>query len=125
MDRFADKRGYLWVMFYNHTKMITKKGSAIKRQFTGVDFDVLAIGQKSMVTKMNFEVGNIVPFHSHPNEQSGYVISGKYLLKLPENNHILTPGDSYSIPENTDHALEVIEKGNIIDFFTPPRQDYL
>ena len=105
--------------------MITKKENAVKRQFKGVDFDVLAIGQKSMVTKMNFEVGDIVPFHSHPNEQSGYVISGKYLLKLKENNHILTQGDTYAIPENTEHALEVIEKGNIIDFFTPPRQDYL
>jgi quercetin dioxygenase-like cupin family protein len=105
--------------------LITKKENAIKRQFKGVDFDVLAIGQKSMVTKMNFKVGDIVPFHSHPNEQSGYVISGKYLLKLKENNHLLTEGDTYSILENAEHSLEVMEKGNIIDFFTPPRQDYL
>jgi len=105
--------------------MITKKENAIKRQFKGVNFDVLAIGQKSMVTKMNFEIGDSVPFHSHPNEQSGYVILGKYLLKLQENSHILTEGDTYAIPENTEQALEVIEKGNIIDFFTPPRQDYL
>ncbi len=31
--------------------MITKKENAIKRQFMGVNFDVLAIGQKSMVLK--------------------------------------------------------------------------
>lgn len=105
--------------------MITKKENAIKRQFKGVDFDVLATGQKSMVTKMNFKIGDIVPFHSHPNEQSGYVISGKYLLKLKEKNHVLVQGDTYSIPENIGHALEVIEEGNIIDFFTPPRQDYM
>ncbi len=105
--------------------MITKKENAIKRQFKGVDFDVLAVGQKSMVTKMNFKVGDLVPFHSHPNEQSGYVISGKYLLKFNENSHLLTAGDTYSIPENEEHSLEVIEKGNVIDFFTPPRQDYL
>jgi quercetin dioxygenase-like cupin family protein len=105
--------------------MITKKENAVKRQFKGVDFDALAIGQKSMVTKMNFKAGDNVSFHSHPNEQSGYVISGKYLLKLKESNHTLTSGDTYSIPENTEHSLEVIEKGNIIDFFTPPREDYL
>ena len=40
--------------------MVTRKEDAIKRQFKGVDFDVLAIGQKSMVTKMNFEAGNNV-----------------------------------------------------------------
>jgi quercetin dioxygenase-like cupin family protein len=106
-------------------KMVIKKENAIKRQFKGVDFDVLAVGLKSMVTKMNFEVGVIIPFHSHPNEQSGYVISGKYLLKLKENSHLLTAGDTYSIPENAEHSLEIIEAGNIIDFFTPPRQDYL
>ena len=105
--------------------MITKKENAVKWQFMDVDFDVLAIGPKSMVTKMNFEAGDSVPFHSHPNEQSGYVVSGKYLLKLKDGVHFLTQGDSYAIPENTEHALEVIEKGNIIDFFTPPRQDYL
>lgn len=105
--------------------MITKKENAVKRQFKGVNFDVLAVGEKSMVTKMNFEAGDNVPFHSHPNEQCGYVISGKYLLKLKESSHILTPGDTYAIPENTEHALEIIEKGNIIDFFTPPRKDYL
>jgi quercetin dioxygenase-like cupin family protein len=105
--------------------MITKKANAIKRQFKGVKFDVLATGEKSMVTKMNYEVGDVVTDHSHPNEQSGYVISGKYLLKLKESNYILTQGDTYSIPENAGHALEVIKKGTIIDFFTPPRQDYL
>lgn len=105
--------------------MITKKENAIKRQFKGVDFDVLAVGQKSMITKMNFKVGDIVPFHSHPNEQSGYVISGKYLLKMKENSQLLTEGDTYVITENTEHSIEVIEEGNIIDFFTPPRQDYL
>jgi len=105
--------------------MITKKENAKKRQFKGVDFDVLAIGQKSMVTKMNFKVGTLVPQHSHPNEQSGYVISGKYRIKYQDFDEILNPGDSYSIPENIEHSLEVIDGGEVIDVFTPPRQDYL
>jgi quercetin dioxygenase-like cupin family protein len=105
--------------------MITKKENAIKKQFKGVSFDVLAVGQKSMVTKMNYKIGDNVPLHSHPNEQSGYVISGKYIIKYQDINEILNPGDSYSIPENIDHSWEVIKGGEVIDFFTPPRQDYL
>jgi quercetin dioxygenase-like cupin family protein len=66
-----------------------------------------------------------VPLHSHPNEQSGYVISGKYRIKVQNLIETLTPGDSYSIPENIDHAWEVIEEGEVIDVFTPIRQDYL
>lgn len=105
--------------------MIVKKENAKSRQFKGVAFDILAVGQQSMVTKMNYKVGNDVPFHSHPNEQSGYVISGKHRIKIQNLIEILNPGDSYSIPENMEHAWEVIEEGEVIDVFTPLRQDYL
>ncbi len=105
--------------------MITKNSDAKNRKFKGVSFDLLAVGQKSMVTRMNYKVGNNVPSHSHPNEQSGYVISGKYRIKYQNINEILNPGDSYSIPENIGHSWEVIEGGEVIDVFTPPRQDYL
>lgn len=105
--------------------MITKNENAKNRQFKGVSFDVLAVGQKSMITRMNYKVGNKVPLHAHPNEQSGYVISGKYRIKFQNVNEILYPGDSYSIPENIEHSWEVIEKGEVIDVFTPPRKDYL
>ncbi|NWJ52870.1 MAG: cupin domain-containing protein [Bacteroidetes bacterium] len=105
--------------------MITKKENAKNRQFKGVSFDVLAVGLQSMVTKMNYKVGDNVPLHAHPNEQSGYVISGKYRIKVGDLSEILTSGDSYSIPENIEHAWEVIEEGEVIDVFTPIRQDYL
>ncbi len=105
--------------------LIIKKENAVNRQFKGVSFDVLAIGQKSMVTKMKYKIGDNVPSHAHPNEQSGYVISGKYRIKFQNLNEIICPGDSYSIPENIEHSLEVIEAGEVIDTFTPLRQDYL
>jgi quercetin dioxygenase-like cupin family protein len=105
--------------------MITKKENAIKRQFNGVKFDVLAIGEKSMVTKMNYNIGDKVSLHSHPNEQSGFVISGQYKINYGSVQEFLTIGDSYSIPENVEHSWEVIDGGEVIDVFTPPRQDYL
>jgi quercetin dioxygenase-like cupin family protein len=105
--------------------MIVRSGNAKNRQFKGVSFDVLAVGQKSMVTRMIYKVGDNVPLHSHPNEQSGYVISGKYRIKYQNINEIINHGDSYSIPENIEHSMEVIEAGEVIDTFIPPRQDYL
>ena len=105
--------------------MIVKNENALKRVFKGVSFDVLAIGQKTMVTRMNFKAGDSVPPHSHPNEQSRYVISGSYRIRYQDVDEVLQAGDSYSIPENVDHAWDVIEAGEVIDFFTPPRQDYL
>jgi quercetin dioxygenase-like cupin family protein len=105
--------------------MIVKSENAKNRQFKGVSFDVLAVGQKSMVTRMNYRVGDKVPSHSHPNEQSGYVISRKYRINYQDINEILNPGDSYSVPENVEHSWEVLEDGEVIDTFVPPRQDYL
>jgi len=104
--------------------MITKKQQAKPRQFKGVSFDVLAVGEKMMVTKMIYKVGDKVPPHAHPNEQSGYVISGQYRIQYEDVNKVLNPGDSYSIPENVVHAWEVIIGGEVIDVFTPVREDY-
>ncbi|MNZ30145.1 Cupin domain protein [compost metagenome] len=105
--------------------MITTKEQARKRTFKGVSLDVLAVGEKSMVAKMNYIKGNYVSAHAHPNEQSGYVISGKYRLKTDTLDVELNPGDSYSIPENVTYSFEIIEAGEVIDVFTPIREDYL
>ena len=95
------------------------------RQIEGVSFDLLAVGEKSMVTKMNYKVGDNIPPHAHPNEQCGYVISGKYRIMHEDVDEVLNLGDSYSIPENVVHAWEVLVGGEVIDVFTPPRLDYL
>jgi quercetin dioxygenase-like cupin family protein len=105
--------------------LIKKSNDSIKKTFKGIAFDVLAVGEKSMVTKMNYKQGEVVPFHQHPNEQAGYVISGKYRLHFSNKIDLIETGDSYVIPENTEHKIEVIEPGFVIDVFTPPRQDYL
>ena len=105
--------------------MIVKSIDSKHREFLGINFEVLAVGEKSMVTKMKYKPEDKVPFHSHPNEQSGYVISGEYLIQYTGVKEIIKTGDSYSIPANIPHALEVITAGEIIDVFTPPRPDYL
>lgn len=105
--------------------MIIKSKEAVNKTFLGVDFVVLSHGKNSMVTKMLYKLTDNVPVHSHPNEQSGYVISGKYRLKFDEYNKILESGDSYTIPANVEHNIEIIEAGEVVDVFTPPRQDYL
>lgn len=104
---------------------IVKKENATPKQFLGVDFVVLSIGENSMVTKMLYKTTNFVPFHKHPNEQSGYIISGKYKLKFDGEEYLLSEGDTYSIPANVEHSIEIIEAGQVVDVFTPIRQDYL
>jgi quercetin dioxygenase-like cupin family protein len=105
--------------------MIVKSQDAKRRIFLGVDFVVLSHGSETMITKMLYKKEDNVPFHKHPNEQSGYVISGRYRIIFGSIDQVIGPGDSYSIPRNEEHRIEIIEPGEVLDFFSPPRKDYL
>lgn len=104
---------------------VVKKEEAINRQFLGVDFVVLSTGRDTMVAKMLYKSTDFVPFHKHPNEQSGYIISGSYKLRFEGQEYLLSEGDTYSIPADVEHSFEIIEGGEVIDVFAPIRQDYL
>ena len=110
-------------------KVVVKKEEALKKMFKGVSLDSLAVGEKSMVTKMNYAKGDFATTHRHPHEQCGYVISGEYrlIVALPDApvDVLLHVGDSYAIPGDTPHSFEVIEGGEVVDVFTPQREDYL
>lgn len=110
-------------------KIVVRKEEALKKVFKGVSLDSLAVGEKSMVTKMNYVKGNFATTHQHPHEQCGYVISGEYRLKVETSGNnidvLLHAGDSYAIPGNTPHSFEVLEGGEVVDVFTPQREDYL
>ena len=105
--------------------MIVKSRDAQKRSFLGVDFVLLSHGAESMVTKMLYKRGDSPPLHKHPNEQSGYVISGRYRITIDDVRHDIGPGDSYTIPREIEHSIEIIEPGEVLDVFSPPRKDYL
>lgn len=109
-------------------KITVKKEEALKRVFKGVSLDSLAVGERSMVTKMNYAAGDFATLHRHPHEQCGYVVSGRYRLIVERESRIdliLTAGDSYAIPGDTPHSFEVLEGGEVVDVFTPHREDYL
>jgi hypothetical protein len=72
---------------------IVKSTEAKQRNSFGVSFDLLAIGPQSMVTKMRYRKDNLIPFHSHPNEQSGYLLSGRIRVLTRDTQHELGPGE--------------------------------
>jgi quercetin dioxygenase-like cupin family protein len=88
--------------------------------------DLLAAGQEVMLTKMHYRAPFVVAAHSHPHEQAGHVLSGRYRLTIGAGEPMeLEPGDSYVIAGGVEHSLEVIDSGFVLDAFSPPREDYL
>jgi quercetin dioxygenase-like cupin family protein len=101
--------------------MIVKKDQREKRLFKGVDYLVGATGERMMVTKMLFKQGQEVASHSHPNEQSGYCVSGRFEITIDKVTAEIGPDDTYVIPGGVPHSYRILEDAIAVEVFSPPR----
>ena len=67
----------------------------------------------------------MLPEHKHPQEQTGYLVSGKIILFIGDEKCEVNPGDSWVIPGNMLHRAEMIEYSVAVEVFAPVRPDYL
>lgn len=104
---------------------VIRNTEAQKRESFGVAFDLLATGPQSMMTKMHYRTHNRIPFHSHPNEQTGYLLFGSLRVMTRDTSHVLVAGDTYCIPANVEHSIEIIADADEVQVFTPPRPEFL
>ena len=86
-------------------------------------FDLLATGNRLMVTRLRYDTGITVAPHAHEHEQAGYVISGRSRQTAADAVTHLGPDHSYVIAGSIQHTMEVLEGGHVLDVFTPPRDD--
>ena len=99
--------------------------SDYKMVFEGVTYKTLAYGGKTSLGEFKLMKGSIIPNHSHPHEQTGYMISGRMTFTINGEKFTAEPGDGWSIPGNVEHGVEVHEDSVVIEVFSPPREDYL
>jgi quercetin dioxygenase-like cupin family protein len=105
--------------------LVVKGGERQERSFRGVDFLVGAVGERIMVTLMTFKKGQSVGTHTHPHEQAGYCIEGRFELTVGSVSTVIQPHDSYVIPGDTPHSYLILEDALAVEMFSPPREDYL
>jgi quercetin dioxygenase-like cupin family protein len=46
-------------------------------------------------------------------------------LRTHDIDETLVGGDSYSIPAGVEHSIEMLEAGEAIDVYVPPREDFM
>lgn len=78
-----------------------------------------------MTVAVRLEEGAVAEAHSHPHIQSTYVLSGQYEFTVGDEVKKIGPGDTLMIPGNTIHSGHCIEAGELLDIFTPRRDDFL
>jgi quercetin dioxygenase-like cupin family protein len=91
----------------------------------GISKKALVYGDNSLLCEFHLKQGSIIPPHKHPQEQTGYLISGRLLFTSNENKFIAEPGSSWNFKADVEHSAEVLEDSVAIELFSPIRQDYL
>lgn len=91
----------------------------------GIDQKTLVFGDRTLMAEFRLNKGAVVPRHSHPYEQTGYLVSGRMIFITGEERFEALPGDSWCILMNVEHSAEVLEDSVAVEVFSPVREDYL
>ena len=91
----------------------------------GVQLKTLTHGKKTLFTEFRLAKGAILPKHSHPHEQTGYLVRGALRLTIGAETLDVNPGDCWCIEGNVEHGAEILADSVAIEVFSPVRVDYL
>lgn len=83
-------------------------------------------GDDIMISLVEMEAGSVVPAHSHPEEQAGYVVAGTLEFTMQGETTTVGPGGVFFIPGGVEHSVVVkgAESARVVDIFSPVREDY-
>ncbi|MCH8904958.1 MAG: cupin domain-containing protein [Bacteroidetes bacterium] len=70
------------------------------------------------------EAGSELPEHHHIHEQISNMISGKFELTMEGETHVMEPGKTAIIKPDVPHSGRAITDCEILDIFSPVREDY-
>ncbi len=90
----------------------------ITRQIMGYDGQI-------MLVKIHFEVGAVGTVHEHFHSQTTYVAAGAFEVEINGKKQVLKEGDGFYVEPDAAHGVVCLEKGTLIDVFTPMRADFL
>ena len=103
--------------FYEET-VVTDLGGGVKRR-------ILSHGEDMMAVEVSFEEGAVGAMHTHPHVQISYVLDGRFEAMIGTEKKIISTGDTYYTLPDVPHGVVCLEKGRLLDVFTPERKDFL
>jgi len=90
-----------------------------------IERKTLVYGEKTLMTAFRLRKGAVLPRHSHPHEQTGYLVKGRIRVFIGTEAYEACPGDSWCIPGGVEHGADILEDSVAIEVFSPVREDYL
>ena len=91
----------------------------------GIFRTTLQYTDDAMICHFNMNKGAMVPLHNHKAVQMGYIIKGSVKFIQKNNKFFITKsGCSYSFGPFEYHGAEVLENSELIECFSPARDEY-
>lgn len=91
----------------------------------GVQKKVLAYAKEMMCVENRFEQGAVGALHSHPHTQITYVAEGEFEFQIGDEKRVVKKGDTLLKQNGVVHGCVCLQKGVLLDFFTPMREDFV
>ena len=91
----------------------------------GVIHKVMAYCGQAMCVLNEFEKGATGAMHSHPHTQITYVAEGRFRFTIGDEEKEVGKGDTLCKQNEVKHGCVCLEKGVLVDFFTPMREDFI
>lgn len=85
----------------------------------------LVSGERGMVVWWRMKAGAHAAAHTHPHEQIFWMLRGRMEFRLGDERRTCGPGDFAVIPGGVEHEAWFPEDTEVIDIFSPPREDFL
>jgi quercetin dioxygenase-like cupin family protein len=82
-------------------------------------------GENVMLSLVTAEANADSPEHSHPHEQLVVVLKGEFEMVIGGEHITLKAGDTVAIPGNVPHSAYALTECELLDVFTPVRDDLL
>jgi quercetin dioxygenase-like cupin family protein len=90
----------------------------------GLARQVLAWSEQMMLVRHLMQPGWRGARHSHPHEQLVYILRGHLRISSGGSVFEVSSGDSFIVPGGVEHEASALEESEVLDIFTPFREDY-
>lgn len=91
----------------------------------GIHIKTINYGEATLMVEFALKKGSVLPEHTHPHEQTGYLVNGVMIFSIDGVARTLSPGDSWNVPSNARHGATVLEDSLAVEVFAPCREEYL
>ena len=105
-------------------KTVNKNSVNHIEMLPGIYRKTLVYNKTIMLCHFSLNKNSRVPLHSHSEDQIGYVITGKLQFETVKGKYTVEAGDSYIFESNEQHGAIILEDSEVIDIFSPARDDY-